>query len=154
MLESILDEYRANIFFFFCFSLSNLYPTYTGSFIKIALSGLVCSQQAVHIFQVKGKALTIRLSKNVLDRLVDCPGISIHSAPNNTTRVLTAVDTIGLLVGDLNAEFLLVPCQYLNQFPANPMISVSYLLNSHHNLNSVQAVQSEVVREVGSAVDL
>lgn len=29
-----------------------------------------------------------------------------------------------------------------------------YLLNGHHNLNGVQAVQSEVIREVRGAVDL
>lgn len=81
-------------------------------------------------------------------------GISIHSTSNNTILVLTAVDSIGLLVGDLNAELLLAPCQYQNHFLANPMILVSYLFNSHHNLNSVQAVQSEVIREVGGAVDL
>lgn len=30
----------------------------------------------------------------------------------------------------------------------------AYLLNSHHNLDGVQAVQAKVVREVGSAVNL
>ena len=29
-----------------------------------------------------------------------------------------------------------------------------YLLNSHHNLNGVQAVQTEVIREVRRSVDL
>lgn len=31
---------------------------------------------------------------------------------------------------------------------------LSYLLNSHHNLNGIQAVQTEVVREVSSGLDL
>lgn len=30
----------------------------------------------------------------------------------------------------------------------------TYLFNGHHNLNSVQTVQSEIVCEVGAAVDL
>lgn len=30
----------------------------------------------------------------------------------------------------------------------------AYLLNSHHNLDGVQAVQTKVVREVGGAVNL
>lgn len=57
----------------------------------------------------------IRLGKDVLNSLVN------------------TVDSVGLLVGDLNAELL---------------------LNSHHNLNSIQGIQTKVVREVGRAVDL
>lgn len=30
----------------------------------------------------------------------------------------------------------------------------AYLLNGHHDLDSVQAVQTKVVREVGSAINL
>lgn len=30
----------------------------------------------------------------------------------------------------------------------------AYLLNGHHDLNGIQAVQTEVVREVGNTVDL
>lgn len=30
----------------------------------------------------------------------------------------------------------------------------AYLLNSHHNLDGIQAVQAKVVGEVGNAVDL
>lgn len=66
--------------------------------------------------------------------------------------VLTTVDSVGLLVGDLNAELLLtdslIECSS-GKSPAKP-----YLLNSHHNLNSIQGIQTEVVREVGRAVDL
>ena len=47
--------------------------------------------------------------------------------------VLTAVDLVGLLVGDLNAELLLY---------------------RHDNLDGVQAVQAEVVAEVGGGLDL
>jgi len=54
MLESILDEYRANILFF-CFFLSDLYLTYTGYFINIAFSGLECSQHTIHDSRSKEK---------------------------------------------------------------------------------------------------
>ena len=47
--------------------------------------------------------------------------------------VLTAVDLVGLLVGDLNAELLLY---------------------RHDDLDGVQAVQAEVVVEVGGGLDL
>ena len=47
--------------------------------------------------------------------------------------VLTAVDLVGLLVGDLNAELLLY---------------------RHDDLDRVQAVQAEVVAEVGRGLDL
>lgn len=55
---------------------------------------------------------TIRLSQDVLDGLLDCFQITHvsktlwkYSHPNIISE-LTAVDLIGLLVGDLNAEFL------------------------------------------------
>ena len=50
-----------------------------------------------------------------------------------TGWVLTAVDLVGLLVGDLNAELLLY---------------------RHDDLDGVQAVQAEVVAEVGGGLDL
>lgn len=52
--------------------------------------------------------LTIGLSKDVLDGLVDCLA-SVYIAAICvllSILALTAVDTVGLLVGDLQAEFL------------------------------------------------
>lgn len=46
---------------------------------------------------------------------------------------LTTVDGIGLLVGDLDAELLLY---------------------RHNNLNGIQAIETKVVGEVGSGLDL
>jgi hypothetical protein len=48
-------------------------------------------------------------------------------------RELTAVDGVGILIGDLDAELLLY---------------------RHNNLNGVQAVQAKVVCEVSSGLDL
>lgn len=69
----------------------------------------------------------------------------------------TAVDLVGLLVGDLNAELLWelldihhILCNW--SFPEGKW--GAYLLDGHHNLNCVQAVKAKVVGEVGSAVDL
>lgn len=59
------------------------------------------------------------------------------------------MDSIGLLVRNLNAEFLLTVSILLS---TNDI--TTYLLNSHHNLNSVQAVQTEVIREVRDAANL
>jgi hypothetical protein len=62
----------------------------------------------------------------------------------------TAVDGIGLLIGDLDAEFLgdvsirILHCS----------CSETNLLNSHDNLYGVETVQSEVVVEVGLGVEL
>ena len=46
---------------------------------------------------------------------------------------LTRVDSVGVLVGDLDAELL---------------------LDSHDDLDGVKAVQAEIVREVGGGLDL
>lgn len=66
------------------------------------------------------------------------------------------MDLIGLLVGDLDAEFLLTQksenCLAASFSEGND--SGAYLLDGHHHLDSVQAVQTEVVGEVGDTVDL
>ena len=67
-------------------------------------------------------------------------------------RVRTAVDGIGLLVGDLNAE-LLLQVRTIISFPKARQQSI-YLLNGHHDLNGIQAVKTEVICEVGAGVDL
>jgi hypothetical protein len=66
------------------------------------------------------------------------------------------VDLIGLLVGDLEAEFLLAKW---SDFCSAAIFSEekdwgAYLLDGHHHLDGVQAVKTEVVGEVGGAVDL
>lgn len=38
--------------------------------------------------------------------------------------------------------------------PITRQLRAPYLLNGHHNLHGIQAVQAEVVREVGSLCDL
>lgn len=65
------------------------------------------------------------------------------------------MDGVCLLVWDLNAEFL------FNQLVSRHTLSARiegtksiYLLNCHHNLNGIQTVQSEIVCEVRSSVDL
>lgn len=72
------------------------------------------TRKIIQIF-VLHNLVGIGLSKDVLNSLVN------------------TVDGIGILVGDLNAEFL---------------------LNGHNNLNGIQAVKSKVVCEVRRAVDL
>ena len=62
------------------------------------------------------------------------------------------MDAIGILVGDLNAEFLQTSYQY--DIIRNHANGHSYLLNGHDDLNGIQAVQAEVVGEVRSTVDL
>ena len=57
----------------------------------------------------------------------------------------TTVDSICLLIRDLNAEFLR-RCQNLIQLFR---LLKTDLLDRHHNLNGVQAVQAKVVREMG-----
>jgi hypothetical protein len=65
------------------------------------------------------------------------------------------VDLVGLLVGDLNAELLLSRSleSWLLIFSEGNKLS-AYLLNGHDNLDGIQAVQTEVVGEVGNTVDL
>lgn len=65
------------------------------------------------------------------------------------------MDLVGLLVGDLKAELLLA--KWSDLFWAifsEEKDWGAYLLNGHHYLDGVQAVKTEVVREVGGAVDL
>lgn len=65
------------------------------------------------------------------------------------------MDLVGLLVGNFNAELLLVGWLAIGAvgvFPEGKRIA--YLLNGHHDLNGVQAVKTEVVGEVGNAGDL
>jgi hypothetical protein len=59
--------------------------------------------------------------------------VSIGLSKDVLNSLVNAVDGVSLLVGDLNAEFL---------------------LDGHHNLDGVETVKSEIVREVGGAVDL
>lgn len=56
----------------------------------------------------------------------------------------TAVDSIGLLVGDLNAELL----YWRQSCFCISISSATNLLNSHNNLDGVQAVKSKIVGEV------
>lgn len=64
-------------------------------------------------------------------------------------ETLTAEDAVGLLVRDLNAEFLRE-----RQQPSRRPLGETNLLNGHHHLNGIQAVQPEVIGEVGGRVDL
>lgn len=59
--------------------------------------------------------------------------VSIGLAEDVLDSLVNGVDGVCVLVGDLNAEFL---------------------LDSHHNLNGIQAVQAEVVREVCRRLDV
>lgn len=62
------------------------------------------------------------------------------------------MDRVGLLVGDLDAE-LLLGCQY-NGSSLMRYGVCAYLLDGHHDLNGVEAVETEIVREVGGGLDL
>lgn len=68
----------------------------------------------------------------------------------------TAVDLVGLLVGDLDAELLLVQLSETCTVPvfSEGKNSSTYLLDGHHHLDGVQAVKTEIVGEVGNTVDL
>ena len=77
----------------------------------------------------------------------------------------TAVDLVGILVRDLNAELLLrtskPDVEDISTAAGDPTAAkhgtggvVSYLLDSHHNLHGVQAVQTQVVGEVRRFGDL
>lgn len=57
----------------------------------------------------------------------------------------TAVDSIGLLVGDLNAKFLYA--RLIIKLPLGKHVTTN-LLNCHDDLDGVQAVESKVVGEV------
>jgi hypothetical protein len=60
------------------------------------------------------------------------------------------VDGIGLLVGDLDAEFL----GDISIRALHGLCNKTDLLNSHDNLYGVETVQSEVVVEMGLGVEL
>lgn len=68
----------------------------------------------------------------------------------------TAVDLVGLLVGDLDAELLLVQLSETCTVPvfSEEKNSSTYLFDGHHHLDGVQAVKTEIVGEVRNAVDL
>lgn len=82
----------------------------------------------------EGGLVGIGLAEDVLNGLVDCGGRLVESQLASAIgRVCTRVDGVGVLVGDLNAEFL---------------------LNGHDDLNGVEAVEAEVVGEVSGGLDL
>lgn len=77
--------------------------------------------------------------------------------------LLTRVDGICVLVGDLDAELLYyIPVSAMNSYllcdqelsSALHKGQSPYLLNGHHNLDGVQAVQAQVVGEVCVGLDL
>ena len=74
-------------------------------------------------------------------------------------REPTAVDRVGVLVWDLNAELLYGTtrqhmCCRSKRTGIRPLRASPYLLNSHDHLDGIEAVQSEVVREVCGLGDL
>jgi hypothetical protein len=76
--------------------------------------------------------MRVRLGHDVGYRLLDfatCQSL----CPQESSGMLTAMDGIGLLVGNLNAELF---------------------LDRHNHLHGVQAVQSKVVLEVCCSADL
>lgn len=87
----------------------------------------------------------VGLAQDVLDGLVDCVAEKIEVslctcgrawAPQperQKARLRTRVDGVGILVGDLDAELL---------------------LDGHDDLDGVEAVEAEVVGEVGGGLDL
>jgi len=92
--------------------------------------------------------LTIGLGHDVVHCLLDCDIISMYISDPASER--TAVDGIGLLVGDLNAEFL-PHCQIcLPSIARGP----TNLLNCHDHLYGIQTVETEVVVEVRFGVQL
>lgn len=64
--------------------------------------------------------------------------------------MLTAVNGVGLLVWDLNAEFLYC-CQRCH---AHPLSNATDLLDRHDDLYGVERIKTEVVVEVRLAVEL
>lgn len=65
-------------------------------------------------------------------------------------NVRTTVNVVGILVGDLNAEFLRIVSTVSPTFGAD----LTNLFNGHHNLDSVKRVQAEIVGEVRCAGNL
>jgi hypothetical protein len=82
---------------------------------------------------VLGALLTIGLGHDVVYGLLDCRRVSIRHTSPLRAPARTAVDGIGLLVGDLDAELL---------------------LDGHDDLDRVEAVEAEVVVEVRLDVEL
>lgn len=80
----------------------------------------------------EGDLVGIRLAEDVLNGLVDCGGL-VEFLFRLGWEICTGVDGVGVLVGDLNAEFL---------------------LNGHDDLNGVEAVEAEVVGKVSGGPDL
>lgn len=76
----------------------------------------------------------VGLVQDVLNSLLDWGVVSMlfWSSRGGEARY-TGVDGVGILVGDLNAEFL---------------------LNGHDDLNGVERVETEVVGEVSAGTDL
>lgn len=77
------------------------------------------------------------------------------------------MNLVGVLVRDLDAELLYPKTQTISHpsIVFSPRVAPAcvcvlsmrlkaYLLNSHHDLNGVQAVQTKVVREVSGRGDL
>ncbi len=82
------------------------------------------------------RLVRVRLGQDVLDGLVDCGQLvrrREEATERGGPRKPTAVDRIRILVRDLDAELL---------------------LDRHHHLHRVEAVEAEVVGEVGRALDL
>lgn len=94
--------------------------------------------------------LTIGLGEDVVDCLLDCDSISTCRRLCISTESPTAVNSIGLLVGDLNAEFL----QYSQLALPHAASIATNLLNCHDYFYGIQAVKTKVVVEVGLGIEL
>lgn len=77
----------------------------------------------------------VGLADDVLDSLVDCENTWLASVVFDPvcTPELTRVDGVSILVGNLNAEFL---------------------LNGHDDLDGIERVEAEVVGKVSGGLDL
>lgn len=62
--------------------------------------------------------------------------------------MLTTPDGVGLLVWNFNAK-LLEMCVNTSYFETIGLCRMAYFLDRHHNLDSVQAVEPEILVEVG-----
>lgn len=98
---------------------------------------------------INSRRLTIGLAEDVLHCLLDCDIISMRTRHWSYSKH-TAVDGVGLLVWDLDAELLC--CRQLCSAPALP--TATNLLNRHDDLYGVETVKTEVVVEVRLAVEL
>ena len=82
--------------------------------------------------RLRSLSVRIRLGADVSHRLFNCDLLATVSS-NLVLRGFTAVNCIRLLIRNLNTEFF---------------------LNRHHDLHCIQAVETEIVREVGVSIDL